>query len=111
MKRNVISSIIMIVSILSILAVASNSAHAANRHEFRKVSVASGPTFENNAGLPSCEAPMMLFQVPQDGIIYTTGEDVTLTAKQIKAVDYFVSESGSAAVCQEDGVLVITGNF
>ena len=109
MKRN-ISSIILVVSILSILAVASSNAHAKNRHEFRtSKAVASGPNFENAKGLPSCEAPMMLFTVPQDGIIYTTGEDVTLTANQLKAITYFVNETGSASVCQDSGVLVITG--
>lgn len=112
MRKDIVSTFIMIFSIVSILGISIASAHAGSmRHEFQRVSVASGPDFQNVSGLPSCEAPMVLFTVPADGIVYTAGEDIQLTKPQSKAVRYFVEELGSATVCQDNGALVITGQF
>ena len=91
----------------SILTLPVKAAYSANRHEFQKLTKQSGKAYQKLPGLPTCEAPMVLWTKTIDRTLIMEGKDIKITQAQSKAIEMSITLHGSALVCQSEGHLVI----
>lgn len=99
--RNIIHSILMVLSISVILTSAVKGEEIGPIGSERSV----------KEEIPGCNAPMVFGAMPSGGrVISLRNNDVTLTDEQVAAMRYFVSE-GAALVCLQDDALIISGRL